>query len=259
MTKVLTIAGSDSCCGAGIQADIKTISALGGYALSAICAVTAQNTCEVKSAFNLPLEIIKSQIDAVFEDCPPHSLKCGMLSSAEIIAAVADLLAGYRAQNIVIDPVMVSKSGFKLLEDEAVEALKFCLLPLADIATPNIPEAEILADMKINSLDDMRMTARKIHALGVKNVLVKGGHLPGDSVDILFDGADFYEFAAPRIITKNTHGTGCTLSAAIAFHLGDGCDIQSSTKLAKAYVTGAIENSLNIGRGHGPLGHFWNK
>ena len=258
MTKVLTIAGSDSCCGAGIQADIKTISALGGYALSAICAITAQNTCEVKSAFNLPLEMISEQIDAIFEDLPPSSLKCGMLSSAEIITCVADSLVRHKAKNIVIDPVMVSKSGFKLLEDSAISALKSEILPLADVVTPNIPEAEILADMKISNLNEMCIAARKIHSLGAKNVLIKGGHLQGDSTDILYDGVDFCEFTTKRIDTKNTHGTGCTLSAAIAFFIGNGQDIRTAIQSAKNYVTGAIENSLDIGHGHGPLGHFWN-
>jgi len=257
MKKVLTIAGSDSSGGAGIQADLKAFSAQGVFGMSVITAVTAQNTQGVLAVQDIEPEIIDKQIEAIFEDIEVDAVKIGMVSRPVTIHTIAAKLRQYRAVNVVVDPVMVSKSGYHLLQPEAEAALVQELLPLATLVTPNIPEAEVIAGISIHSLTDMEEAARRIHQLGAACVLVKGGHLPDDATDILYDGSRFEYLAAKRIATKNTHGTGCTLSSAIAANLGKGCAVAEAVKRAKAYITIAIEHSLAIGKGVGPTHHFY--
>lgn len=254
--KVLTIAGSDCSGGAGIQADLKTMSAHGVFGMSVIVSVVAENTARVIDIQDVSPEMIEKQIDAVFEDIVPDAVKIGMLSTPACMQAVAGKLRQYQPQHVVIDPVMYAKNGCPLMNPDAVGALIEHVLPLADVLTPNIPEAECIADMKIETPSDMEEAARKIHAMGCKGVLVKGGHAIGDALDILYDGTQFYRFETKRINTKNTHGTGCTLSSAIASNLALGYDIAEAVKRAKDYVTDAIEHSLAIGNGCGPLNHF---
>ncbi|SEP36445.1 bifunctional hydroxymethylpyrimidine kinase/phosphomethylpyrimidine kinase [Propionispora vibrioides] len=257
MKKVLTIAGSDSSGGAGIQADLKAFSAQGVFGMSVITAVTAQNTQGVLAVQDIEPEIIAKQIEAIFEDIEVDAVKIGMVSRPVTIHTIAAKLRQYQAVNVVVDPVMVSKSGYHLLQPEAEAALVQELLPLAALVTPNIPEAEVIAGMTIHNLTDMEEAARRIHRLGAACVLVKGGHLPDDATDILYDGSHFEYLAAKRIATKNTHGTGCTLSSAIAANLGKGCTVTEAVKRAKAYITIAIEHSLAIGKGVGPTHHFY--
>lgn len=257
MKNVLTIAGSDSCGGAGIQADLKTFSAHGVYGMSVITAVTAQNTQGVLAVQDIDPEIISRQIEAIFEDIRVDALKIGMTSQVCTIKAIAEGLKKYKASNIVLDPVMVSKSGYHLLQPSAVEALISILLPLATLVTPNIPEAEVIAGIKIENMADMERAARLIHGMGVQNVLIKGGHLKADATDVLFDGISFTYLNGRRIDTRNTHGTGCTLSAAIASNLALGCTAAEAVTKAKEYITAAIENSLSIGKGVGPTHHFY--
>lgn len=256
MKTALTIAGSDSGGGAGIQADIKSFAANGVFGMSVITAITAQNTKEVRAVQNIDEVIIKDQIEAVFDDLPVDAVKIGMLSTASIIEAVASALKGYDLPPIVVDPVMVSKGGADLLQKEAVSALKEFILPLATLITPNIPEAEILVGSKIESEQDMEDACRKLAEYGSAAVLLKGGHLSGDPNDLLFDGTVFHWLKGKRHHTKNTHGTGCTLSSAIAANLAKGHEMPEAVSLAKQYITTAIENSLNIGGGHGPTNHF---
>ena len=253
----LTIAGSDSGGGAGIQADLKTFSAHGVFGMSVITAVTAQNTQGVFAVQEITPEIIAAQLDAIFDDIEVAAVKIGMVSNAETIEVIADKLRHYGANNIVVDPVMVSKSGYHLLRPEAEQALSQFLLPLADLVTPNIPEAEVLTGRKIEGLLDMEQAAKVLLAQGPKQVLVKGGHLVDDATDILYDGTEFVRLAAQRIATKNTHGTGCTLSSAIAANLALGFSASEAVRKAKDYVTVAIEHSLNIGKGVGPTHHFY--
>ena len=255
MKNVLTIAGSDSCGGAGIQADLKTMSALGVYGMSVITAVTAQNTLGVQNVQEISLELIEAQIRSIFNDIQVDAVKIGMVSNPEIIKLIKKLLLEYKAKNIVLDPVMVSKSGYFLLKEEAQEWLKN-LISITDIVTPNIPEAEILSGMKIENEKDMKEAALKIKALGAKNVLVKGGHRCNDANDILLFGQDFITLKGERIFTNNTHGTGCTLSSSIASFLSKGFNLKDSVMLSKEYITKAIENSFPIGHGVGPVGHF---
>lgn len=258
MKQILTIAGSDSGGGAGIQADIKSIHANGGFAMSVITSVTAQNTCEVTSAFDLPIEIIEAQIDAVFSDFEVSAVKTGMLSSAKIVQVVAKKLHQHAPTKIVVDPVMVSKSGFPLLQESAIETIISNLIPLATVLTPNVHEAQLLSGMKIQNVKEAKVAAEKIHQLGCHGVLVKGGHMEDEtSIDVLFSGDKFWFFESERINTKNTHGTGCTYSAAIATQLGLGKDLVSSIEAAKDYITNAIRHSLEIGHGHGPTNHFY--
>ena len=258
MKQILTIAGSDSGGGAGIQADIKSIHANGGFAMSVITSVTAQNTCEVTSAFDLPIEIIEAQIDAVFSDFEVSVVKTGMLSSAKIVQVVAKKLHRYSPTKIVVDPVMVSKSGFPLLQESAIETIISNLIPLATVLTPNVHEAQLLSGMKIQNVKEAKVAAKKIHQLGCHSVLVKGGHMEDEtSIDVLFSENKFQFFESARINTKNTHGTGCTYSAAIATQLGLGKDLFSSIESAKDYITNAIRHSLAIGHGHGPTNHFY--
>lgn len=257
MKNLLTIAGSDTCGGAGIQADLKTFSAHGTYGMSVITAVTAQNTQGVFDVQNIDPEIIKKQIDAIFTDIDVAAVKIGMVSVTETINAIADKLEQYKPEKIVLDPVMISKSGFDLLLPQAKEALIKRLIPLAYIVTPNLPEAEVITGMKIDNLKSMEIAARVIYNMGAKNVLVKGGHLENDATDILFDGEKIIEFKSKRIDTKNTHGTGCTLSSAIASNLGKGFDVKESVKMAKEYITEGIEHSIELGKGVGPTNHFY--
>ena len=257
MKKLLTIAGSDSSGGAGIQADLKTFSAHGVFGMSVITAVTAQNTQGVFAVQEITPEVIAAQIDAIFDDIEVDAVKIGMVANVETIAVIAAKLRHYGAKNIVVDPVMISKSGYHLLRCEAEQALMNSLLPLADLVTPNIPEAEVLTERKIVSLVDMEQAAKQIFAMGPKQVLVKGGHLVDDATDIFYDGKNFHHLTAQRIITRNTHGTGCTLSSAIAANLALGFPVTEAVQQAKAYVTLAIEHSLNIGKGNGPTHHFY--
>ncbi len=256
---VLTIAGSDSGGGAGIQADIKAMQANGVFAASVITAVTAQNTQAVTAAFELPLELIEAQIDAVFEDLPVAATKTGMLSSAPIIDLVARKVEAWKMQPLVVDPVMISKSGYPLLKPEAIATLRERLLPLATLVTPNAHEAAHLADLKIETIDDLYEAARRIKAMGPQAVLVKGGHLTREqeAVDVLYDGERFEEFRAPRIDTPHTHGTGCTYASAIAANLARGFSLTEAVRRAKRYVTEAIRHALPIGHGHGPTHHFY--
>jgi hydroxymethylpyrimidine/phosphomethylpyrimidine kinase len=253
----LTMAGSDSGGGAGIQADLKTFQALGVYGASAITALTAQNTVGVFAVHEVPVEMIAAQIDAVAEDIGVAACKTGMLSSAEIIETVADRVRHWSLPGLVVDPVMVAKSGDRLLREDAVTALREVLLPLAVVVTPNVPEAEVLVGRTIRDDADVRAAAREILALGPRAVVLKGGHRDGPATDLLCDRDGFVEFTAAREPTTNTHGTGCTFSAAIAAGLAQGRDVREAARVAKAYVTGAIRASVPLGRGHGPVAHAW--
>jgi hydroxymethylpyrimidine/phosphomethylpyrimidine kinase len=252
----LTIAGSDSSGGAGIQADLKTFTVLDSYGASAITAITAQNTVAVAAIHAVPSEIIAAQIDAVMTDIGADAVKTGMLASAEVIEAVAAKIREHGVKNLVCDPVMVAKSGHRLLEASAVEALRVKLLPLARVVTPNIPEAEVLGGMKIRDGEDARLAARNIASYGPKFVVIKGGHLEGAATDLVYDGSNFDELPAERIATKNTHGTGCTFSAAIAANLAKGLAPLDAIREAKRYITEAIRTAGSIGAGHSPVNHF---
>ena len=249
----LTIAGSDSGGGAGIQADLKTFAALGVHGTSAITAVTAQNTVDVTDVLELPVAVIRAQIDAVVSDFDVRAAKTGMLSSAEIIDVVTGAIRDHAITQLVVDPVMVAKGGAKLLRDDAVVALRAKLLPLAAVITPNLPEAEVLLNRKIISLDERRAAARDLRELGPRVVVVKGGHARGDATDIYFDGHVMTELPARRVDTANTHGSGCAFSAAIAAGLARGLEPLAASKEAKAFITRAIESALEIGHGHGPV------
>lgn len=253
--KAMTIAGSDSGGGAGIQADLKTFFALGVYGTSIITAVTAQNTVEVAAIAEVPDEVVIAQIDTVAEDIGADAVKTGMLGSRSIIQNVADRLEAWGIPWLVVDPVMISKSGATLLNPNAIESLKRDLLPLASVVTPNIPEAEILTGMAISTDDDVRVAARLIQALGAGIVVIKGGHLDGPAVDLVFDGVDFLPIEGERIDTRNTHGTGCTFSAAITAFLARGLSPSDSIRLAKRYIESALWNSVAIGEGHSPVNH----
>ena len=256
VSRVLTIAGSDSGGGAGIQADLKTITVLGGFGMSVITALTAQNTLGVQGVYEVPEDFVEKQFDSVATDIGIDAAKTGMLANSRIIRVVSKKLRQYGINKLVVDPVMVAKGGAPLIVNEAKKSLIEELLPLALIITPNIPEAEELAKIKVSSIDDMKKSAEIICGLGAKNVVVKGGHLAGNPVDILYDGKNFHEFTSERIDTKNTHGTGCTFSAAIATKLAEGKSVFEAVKTAKEYTTTAIRFSLNIGSGHGPTNHL---
>ena len=260
--RVLTIAGSDSGGGAGIQADIKTISANGCYAMSVITALTAQNTVGVSGIHPVPVTFVEAQMDAVLEDIGVDAVKIGMLFSPELIESVAGRLKKFKVGNIVLDPVMVAQSGDRLIEDDAIEALKNHLVPLASLITPNLPEASVMLDRQITSRADLGQAAIELAALGCGNVLIKGGHLENeDSDDLLYLGASGRTemYASERIKTRNNHGTGCTLSSAIASGLARGMSMEEAVAGAKKYITGAIEAgaAYRIGRGHGPVDHFF--
>lgn len=254
--KAMTIAGSDSGGGAGIQADLKTFAAFGVYGTSALTAVTAQNTRGVFAVAEVPEEVIALQIDVVLEDIGADAAKTGMLSSASIVETVADRLEAWGVERLVVDPVMVAKGGHPLLQPSAVEAVKERLLPLASVVTPNIPEAEILAGIEIDTDEAARDAARAIFGLGPRFVIVKGGHRSGDATDLVFDGVAFTELSAERIDTQNTHGTGCSYSAAIAALLARGLAPLEAIAEAKSWLTEAIRASYAIGGGHSPVNHF---
>ena len=256
--QVLTIAGSDSGGGAGIQADIKAMSANGVFAMSVITAITAQNTEEVTDVFELPASIIAAQIDAVFDDFDVAAVKTGMLSSAEIVRVVAKLLTPQKIATLVVDPVMQSKNGHALLKPDAVDALRAELIPLALVITPNIHEAQQLSGMEIKTLADARQAAKILHKLGCRNVLIKGGHLLAEQgTDLLYDGRFFNVYKGDFIDTPHTHGTGCTFASAIAAQVARGNALPEAVRAAKAYVTEAIRHGLAIGHGKGPTNHFY--
>ncbi|HSN05297.1 MAG TPA: bifunctional hydroxymethylpyrimidine kinase/phosphomethylpyrimidine kinase, partial [Nitrospira sp.] len=258
MKQVLTIAGSDSSGGAGIQGDLKAMSANGVFALSVITAVTAQNTEEVTDVFELPASIIAAQIDAVFDDFDIAAVKTGMLSSTAIVELVARMLAPQKIVNLVVDPVMLSKTGHALLKPDAIEALKKLLFPMALVVTPNIHEAQLLSGIAINNLSDARRAAKIIHSFGGKYVLIKGGHLPADrATDLLYDGRFFNIYKGEFIDTPHTHGTGCTFASALAAQLARGKTVPDAVQAAKTYLTEAIRHSLAIGHGTGPTNHFY--
>ena len=259
LRSALTIAGSDSSSGAGIQADLKTFAALGLYGLCAVTTVTAQNTVGVTATYPLPADLVTAQIEAVAGDMPIHATKVGMLATAAIVEAVAAAIEELDLPNVVVDPVVIAKSGDRLLAPDALQTLCHELLPRARVVTPNIPEAALLTGLSISSLDDVHEAAEKIHAMGVTAVVIKGGHGDGDVlVDVLFDGTRFFEFRTPRIDTRHTHGTGCTFAAALAGYLALDFSLADASRHAQAYVAGAIRQALAIGHGHGPLDHFWN-
>lgn len=257
MPSVLTIAGSDSSAGAGIQADLKTFAALGVYGTCAITAITAQNTRGVIAVQETPPGTVAAQIDAVAADIRPDAVKTGMLASVAIVEVVAAKVREHGLPNLVVDPVMVAKSGDRLLRDDAVTALRELLLPLAAVVTPNLPEAEVLAGFAIDSDDDVRRAAKEIVGLGAGAVVVKGGHREGaQAVDVLYDGVTFRDYSAPRIDTTSTHGTGCTFASAIAAYLARGEPLAEAVGQAKEYLTEALRRAYPIGGGHGPVHHF---
>ena len=256
MKNLLTIAGSDSSGGAGIQADLKTFAAHGTFGMSVITAVTAQNTCGVTKVQNIDCDVVKAQIEAVFDDIRVDAVKIGMVSQPEIIETIASCLRHYQPKIIVVDPVMISKSGYPLLAPEACATLIKELLPLATLLTPNLPEAEAITGLQVTKKEEMRPVAEKIIALGAKAVLVKGGHLNDTADDLLFDGANEVWFPGRRIATKNTHGTGCTLSSSLAANLAKGLNLREAVQASKDYVTTAIEHGIALGSGCGPTHHF---
>lgn len=258
MRTALSIAGTDPSGGAGIQADLKTMTMNGVFAMSAITALVAQNTTGVREIVEMTPEFLGQQLDAVFEDIPPDAVKIGMVASCGLIEVIAERLRFYRGKNIVVDPVMVATSGDRLISEEAVEVLKRCLLPLAVVATPNIPEAEILSGMPIQSPADMEAAARQIGDACRCAVLLKGGHNLSDANDFLYADGTGAWFCGTRIDNPNTHGTGCTLSSAIAANLAKGFDLPVSIQRAKDYLSGALEAMLNLGRGRGPMQHNFN-
>ena len=254
--KALTIAGSDSGAGAGIQADLKTFAALGVYGTSVITAITAQNTVQVTKILELSTELVASQIDAVMQDIGTDALKTGMLPNTALIETVAAKIRHYNLKNLVVDPVMVAKSGDLLLRKDAIQALRSRLIPLAKVVTPNLPEAEELIEMKLTRAREIEEAARRIIAMGAKNVIIKGGHRRGPAVDLFFDGNKIRTLRSPRIRTRHTHGTGCTFSAAITAYLAKGETVEKAAALAKQYITQAIRKGFAVGSGHSPVHHF---
>jgi hydroxymethylpyrimidine/phosphomethylpyrimidine kinase len=259
MQTALTIAGSDSGGGAGLQADLKTFAAHGVYGLSAVTAVTAQNSLGVAAVLPMPAELVIRQIDAVISDFGAAATKIGMLATADIVRAVARAIDAHGLQNVVLDTVMIAKSGAALLDDDAISVMRETLLPLATVITPNIPEAERLTGRSISSVADMRDVARALIAAGAKSVVIKGGHLDGPAVDVFDDGRTMTEIAAERVPGRHTHGTGCTFSSAIAARLALGDALIVAIEGAKTYVTRAIASAPKLGHGHGPLEHFPNE
>jgi hydroxymethylpyrimidine/phosphomethylpyrimidine kinase len=254
--RALTIAGSDSCGGAGIQADLKTFSALGVFGMSAITAVTSQNTLGVRGFVELDPGFVSSQIHAVVTDVGVDAVKTGMLANAAIISAVADDLKELKLQKVVVDPVMVAKSGDRLLREDAIEAMVHKLFPLALVVTPNLDEASALIGLPVSNASEMREAARRIKDFGPRFVLIKGGHLAGTPMDLLYDGENFREFTNQRFDTPHTHGTGCTFASAIAAGLAKDLSLHDAVVQAKSYITEAIRQGLPLGRGHGPVHHF---
>ena len=255
MKTALTIAGSDCSGGAGIQADLKTMLANGVYGMSVITSLTAQNTTGVRAIENVSPEFLIQQIDAVFEDITPDAVKTGMIPCKELVEVIAEKMQSCKVKNLVVDPVMVATSGTDLSNSESVKALKEKLIPLASVVTPNVPEAEVLSGMKITCKNGMIEAAKKINSECGCSVLIKGGHCGSDSDDVLFHDGKVYVFEMEKIDNKNTHGTGCTLSSAIACNLAKGTDIPQAVKRAKEYITGAIGSGLDLGHGRGPLDH----
>ena len=253
---VLSIAGSDCSGGAGIQADLKTFSAHRVFGMTAVTSVVAENTVRVIEYQDIHPNIIISQIDAIFEDIPPDAIKIGMLSCNDTMLAVSESLKKWNSKNVVIDPVMYAKNGAALMEPASIGTLIKEILPLADILTPNIPEAQEITGISITGLNDMRDAAKAICNMGCKAVVVKGGHMEGDAIDLLFDGKEFCEFTEKRVDTKHTHGTGCTFSAAIASNIAMGLSFKDAVSKAKEYIHAAIVNAPQIGKGHGPTHHF---
>ncbi|MBW2062048.1 MAG: bifunctional hydroxymethylpyrimidine kinase/phosphomethylpyrimidine kinase [Deltaproteobacteria bacterium] len=256
MNRVLTIAGSDSGGGAGIQADLKTITVLGAYGLSVITALTAQNTLRVEAIHEVRPDFVGTQLDAVLSDIGADAAKTGMLANTEVVQIVAAKLKQYQVPNLVVDPVMVAKSGDSLLTADAEGALVRDLLPLAAVLTPNLPEAGIILEQEVRTLEDMAAAARALKAMGPEAVLIKGGHLSGPATDLLFDGQKMREYSVPRLDSPNTHGTGCTFSAALATFLGEGQALHEAVARAKEYITEAIRLARPVGHGHGPTNHF---
>ncbi len=258
MRTALSIAGSDSSGGAGIQADIKTMTANGVYAMTAITALTAQNTTGVTGIMEVTPEFLAQQLDSIFTDIRPDAVKIGMVSSSALIETIAEKLKEYKAENIVVDPVMVATSGSKLISDDAIETLKTYLLPISSVLTPNIPEAEVLSGMKVETEEDMILAAKKISETYHCAVLCKGGHQLNDANDLLYREGEYKWFYGKRINNSNTHGTGCTLSSAIASNLAKGYDMDESVKRAKDYISGALAAMLDLGKGSGPMKHGFN-
>lgn len=256
MKKVLSVAGSDCSGGAGIQADLKTFSAHGVYGMSVIVSVVAENTSRVIDIEDISPEMILKQMDAVYEDIEVDAVKVGMMSAPCCMDAVGEGLRKWKARNVVVDPVMYAKDGSPLMDPGAIDLLIDSIIPMTELLTPNIPEAETIARTKIETVSDMKTAAEIICGMGCRTVLIKGGHREGAALDILFDGKHFYDFETPRIQTKNTHGTGCTLSSAIAANLALGMTAPKAVGKAKDYITMAISHSLSIGKGHGPVNHF---
>ncbi|MEM0139279.1 MAG: bifunctional hydroxymethylpyrimidine kinase/phosphomethylpyrimidine kinase [Ferroplasma sp.] len=258
VARSMTIASTDSGGGAGIMADLKTFTAMKVFGTAVTVALTAQNSVEVKSIFELPLKFIGEEFDAIMEDIGTDSAKTGMLYSESIINKISEKIKQYSVKNLVIDPVMISKTGAKLLKDDAISAMKNKLMPLAILVTPNIPEAEVLSGIRIENYDDIKKSAKKIYDETGTSVLIKGGHMGTEqSTDILFHDGEFLSYSSPRFDTKNTHGTGDTLSASIASFLAGGKKLNDAVHLAKEYINGAIKNSFPMGRGYGALNHFW--
>ena len=255
MRTALTIAGSDSSGGAGIQADIKTMTANGVYAMSAITALTAQNTTGVTGIMEVTPDFLKEQLDCIFTDIRPDAVKTGMVSSSALIEVIAERLRFYKAENIVVDPVMVATSGARLISEDAIETLKKELLPIAAVITPNIPEAEVLSGRTVRTSEDMEAVAKEIYEMYGCGVLCKGGHSINDANDLLYDGKELIWFRGKRIDNPNTHGTGCTLSSAIASGLAKGYDLPTAVKSAKNYISGALAAMLDLGKGRGPMNH----
>jgi hydroxymethylpyrimidine kinase/phosphomethylpyrimidine kinase len=256
MKRVLTIAGSDSGGGAGIQADLKAITLLGGYGMSVLTALTAQNTIGVQAIHEVPARFVATQIDSVLSDIGADAIKTGMLANAEIVEVVAKKIREYGAKKVVVDPVMVAKSGDSLLRKDAQDALIKKLIPLSMVVTPNLSETSVLAGFKVNTIEEMRKAARRIYELGAKNVVVKGGHLKGMAIDVLYDGKRYVEIEGRRIETKNTHGTGCTFASAIATLLAKGETVSEAVRKAKTFITMAIQSGLPLGKGAGPTNPF---
>ncbi|EIJ82162.1 phosphomethylpyrimidine kinase [Bacillus methanolicus PB1] len=255
--KALTIAGSDSGGGAGIQADLKTFQELEVFGMSALTAVTAQNTLGVQGVYPLSVQAVEQQIESIGTDLGADAVKTGMLFNSEIIEAVSGKIKKFGWKNVIVDPVMIAKGGAPLLQNEAISALKNRLLPLAEVVTPNIPEAEAITGIKIETIEDRFEAAKYIFELGARNVVIKGGHeIASEAVDVLYDGREFYYFKSKKIETKNTHGTGCTFAAAIAAELAKGNTVQNAVQTAKDFIAAAIENQLGIGLGHGPTNHW---
>ncbi|MDD5952202.1 MAG: bifunctional hydroxymethylpyrimidine kinase/phosphomethylpyrimidine kinase [Oscillospiraceae bacterium] len=259
MKTALTIAGSDCSGGAGIQADLKTFAAHGVYGMSAITAVVAENTCRVLQIQPMTPDVISSQITAVFEDIPPDAVKIGMLPDSDAMVAVAQCLRQYRPPCVVIDPVMVSTGGTDLMQQTALDVMRRDIIPLSTVLTPNLPEAETLVGYPLTTPEELREGCRILHSMGAQWVLLKGGHRTGDKTaeDLLFDGRSFFTYTAKRIETNATHGTGCTLSSAIAANLALGQTVPEAVEHAKAYITMAIAHGLSLGKGHGPTHHFY--